>query len=120
MNLLWVGLGGAAGVLLRASAGALIQTSFPFSTLIVNLLGSFLLGMLTTAPWKISQGIRLAIVTGLIGSFTTLSAVSAELFDFLRNEQYGFALTYFLISLTGGFLLAYAGMKVGRKAGGSV
>ncbi|KIL43614.1 hypothetical protein KP77_33200 [Jeotgalibacillus alimentarius] len=118
MNLLWVGLGGAAGVLLRSAAGVYIQSSFPFSTLIVNLLGSFLLGLLSTAPLKISSSVRLAVTTGLLGSFTTLSAVSAELFSFLQEGQYVFALIYLLISLTGGFILAYYGMKTGRKAGG--
>ncbi|MDZ5710835.1 fluoride efflux transporter FluC [Jeotgalibacillus haloalkalitolerans] len=120
MNLLWVGLGGAAGVLLRALANTLIQSSFPFSTLIVNLLGSFLLGLLSTAPLKINRGVRLGMTTGMIGSFTTLSAVSAELFSFLQGEQYWFAIIYFLISLAGGFLFAYSGMKVGQKAGGDL
>ncbi|MBM7580478.1 fluoride efflux transporter FluC [Jeotgalibacillus terrae] len=118
MNMFWVGLGGAAGVLLRSAAGVFIQSTFPFSTLLVNLLGSFLLGLLSTAPLKINGSVRLAVTTGLLGSFTTLSAVSAELFSFLREEQYVFAILYFLISLSGGFALAYYGMKTGRKAGG--
>ncbi|WP_404406117.1 fluoride efflux transporter FluC [Jeotgalibacillus malaysiensis] len=117
MNVLWVGIGGAAGVCLRALVNTLIQSSFPFSTLIVNLLGSFLLGLLSTAQLKLSRGIRLALTTGLIGSFTTLSAVSAELFGFLQSGQYVFAFLYFMISLAGGFVLAYCGIKAGRKAG---
>lgn len=118
MNVWWVGLGGAAGVCLRALVNTLIQSSFPFSTLIVNLVGSFLLGLLSTAPLKMSSGIRLALTTGLIGSFTTLSAVSAELFGFLQEEQYRFAILYFIVSLTGGSVFAYGGIRAGRKAGG--
>lgn len=120
MHVWWVGLGGAAGVCLRALVDTLFQNSFPFSTLIVNLLGSFLLGLLSTAPIKMGKGIRLALTTGLVGSFTTLSAVSAELFEFLQTAQYGYAVLYFMISLAGGFVLAYSGIMTGRKAGGNI
>ncbi|AJD92795.1 hypothetical protein JMA_34780 [Jeotgalibacillus malaysiensis] len=115
MNVLWVGIGGAAGVCLRALVNILIQSSFPFSTLLVNLLGSFLLGLLSTAPVRMSKGIRLALTTGLIGSFTTLSAVSAELFVFLQEAQYGFAILYFAVSLAGGFILAFCGIRAGER-----
>ncbi|TFE01630.1 fluoride efflux transporter FluC [Jeotgalibacillus salarius] len=118
MNALWVGLGGSIGVLLRYTVNLTIQSSFPYSTLLVNLLGSFLLGFLSTIPLKLNPHIRLALTTGLIGSFTTLSAVSAELFTFLQAGYYLSAILYFLSSLIFGFTLAYIGIFTGRKVRG--
>lgn len=88
---LWICVGGAAGTgaryLLSGWAQKLLGGAFPYGTLAVNLLGSFLLAALVhitvTTEW-VSPTVRMAITTGAMGGFTTYSTFSYETMSTLR------------------------------------
>ncbi|WP_026692592.1 fluoride efflux transporter FluC [Peribacillus kribbensis] len=111
-----VGIGGIAGALLRYMAGVFFfrHSLFPFSTLIINLLGSFLLAYLTTGLFKrlsISQELKTAIGTGFVGSFTTFSTLSVETVNLFRNGHWLLALVYIAASIFLGVLASRLGHK---------
>ena len=86
-NWLLVALGGATGAVLRFYISETLPTSsFPWATLSVNLVGSFLLGIVASAALTqvISEGQALLLGVGFLGAFTTMSTFSVEaamLFD---------------------------------------
>jgi CrcB protein len=81
-NLLLVGLGGATGSMLRYAVTLLIGSSiFPYATLFVNIIGSFLIGLVIAFCIKdesIVNNWKLFLATGICGGFTTFSAFSME------------------------------------------
>ena len=119
MKVLLVGVAGAAGVLGRYGIGVAVGTrSFPWSTLGINLLGSFLLGLLLTAgierDWSDSTTAPLGI--GLLGGFTTFSTFSYEAQTMLRDDRPGAAAAYVAASMIGGVLAAAGGYLAARAA----
>lgn len=93
--LLWIGLAGAAGAVLRylITQGVmnLLGRGFPYGTLIVNVLGSFLIGALFVIFWeRVEAGelLRLILVVGLLGSFTTFSAFSLDTWILVQHGAY--------------------------------
>ncbi len=94
-----VALGGALGASLRyltnVSALRLFGTGFPYGTLIVNLLGSFAMGVLVVVLAQ-KSGTRLApfLMTGVLGGFTTFSAFSLDAFTLWERGEILPALTY--------------------------
>jgi CrcB protein len=85
MSYLLVFVGGGIGAALRHAvnrvAFALLGPSFPFGTLIVNVIGSFLMGVLAAAlvaRGETDQSLRLFLGTGVLGGFTTFSAFSLD------------------------------------------
>ncbi|TFE00107.1 fluoride efflux transporter CrcB [Jeotgalibacillus sp. R-1-5s-1] len=120
MTYIWIGIGGAIGSMLRYLTGLLLPpvSGFPLGTLSVNLIGCLILGFLSSqadSNWSASPQVKLAVKTGLIGSFTTMSAVSTELVILLQSEHYGVALLYFTLSLLGGLCFASLGMLLGNS-----
>lgn len=94
-QLLWIGLAGAAGAVLRylITQGSLrlLGHGFPFGTLIVNVLGSFLIGVLFVIFWERAEGgelLRLILVVGLLGSLTTFSAFSLDTWMLVQHGAY--------------------------------
>ena len=92
LNLLCVGLGGFVGAILRALTGIFVSkivllSAFPYATLIVNVLGSFLIGMLLTSSYVLSNpNLKSFLTAGLLGGLTTFSTFS---FDTLHNTLNG-------------------------------
>lgn len=90
-----VALGGAAGSVLRywatLAAGGLGWGGFPWSTIAINVLGSFAIGWFATAHGAASQELRLLVMTGLCGGFTTFSAFSLQTLDLIRAGDWGAA-----------------------------
>jgi len=120
MLYLWVGVAGAFGSILRYSIGIIFFTHniFPYTTLIVNLLGSFLLAWLTTDLFKrisISPMAASAIGTGFVGSFTTFSTLSVETVTMFKNGDLLLGIVYVIVSIVGGLLMGRLGFKGGRK-----
>ncbi|WP_297987639.1 CrcB family protein [Anoxybacillus sp.] len=114
-----VALGGALGALCRYGiALALPFLTFPWGTLLVNYIGSFFLGALTSyvGKRKIAEWLRLGIGTGFCGGLTTMSTFSKETLA-LWNGHVALASAYVLASLCGGLLFCYAGVYVGERAG---
>ena len=104
-QLLLAGLGGTIGSILRFLAGIAFRSAlFPFSTLLVNLSGSFLIGLFM--GWytrnAISGDAKILLVTGICGGFTTLSALSWENLQLLQEGKYGLLIGYSLITVIGG------------------
>ncbi|TXL65704.1 fluoride efflux transporter CrcB [Cerasibacillus terrae] len=115
MVYLYIGIAGCIGAILRyfISFGLSEQgTIFPYSTLMVNLLGSYLLAFLTTrvfTAFPIPVNYQMAIGTGLIGSFTTFSTLSVETVELFRSNHIGLGVIYMLISLFGGLFMSSLG-----------
>ena len=83
MTFLWVALGGAVGASLRYGVYRFFgpALAFPFATLLVNVVGSLLIGIVASSVFldpKAAPGARLFFQTGLLGSFTTFSAFSLD------------------------------------------
>lgn len=107
-----VGLGGMAGSLLRAWIYAAVPGTF--SLWVVNIIGSFLIGLAVMKLKGKSAEMRLFISTGLLGSFTTFSAFSNDWFQALEESVitgaiYGLAMTGSAVAAAG------AGLWLGRK-----
>ena len=92
--LLWVGLGGFIGAILRFSLSEWVKqlssSSFPFGTLSVNILGSLLMGFLFMYFSQINFSVhqRLIFTTGLLGALTTFSTFSMDTVILLQQELY--------------------------------
>ncbi|WP_309669389.1 fluoride efflux transporter CrcB [Gemmatimonas sp.] len=117
--LLAVALGGATGSVARYVIGVLLQPSnsgFPVSTLLINVGGSFCIGVLARlfdAPDH-NQLFRVALTVGLCGGFTTFSTFSAETVTLLQQGKAGRAGLYIAVSVVAGILATFAGLMVGR------
>ncbi|KZE39756.1 hypothetical protein AV656_00215 [Bhargavaea cecembensis] len=110
-----VGLAGMAGAVSRTAISQMVgyPGGFPYGTLLVNLLGAFLLcALIAAAPLR--QQWKAAVHTGFLGSFTTFSALSAELSRMIADEQWGTAFIYVLLSVGGGLLSGLAGQRFGK------
>ena len=113
-----VAVGGAIGAILRYGAGNVIETGdLPVSTFLVNVVGSFALGVL--AILAINQGysddILLFFGTGLLGSFTTMSTFSVETVTLLKNDNATLALAYAILSFVSCILSAFLGYQLGGR-----
>jgi len=121
MNYIYVGIGGFVGAVLRYVISITLmneQMNFPFATLIVNVTGSFLLTYTTFylfEKYAVSQAIKLALTTGLLGSFTTFSSLSVEVVTLLASDQYLVTILYIFASLLGGIFMAYLGYLCHKK-----
>ena len=122
MQWLAVALGGALGSVLRFAAVSYLTgmagVRFPIGTFVVNILGSFLIGVAyvlllekTTMPaeW------RLFFITGLLGGFTTFSAFSLEILQLWQEGHVLHALMYASSSVVLGLLMAFLGMALTQK-----
>ncbi len=120
MNLLLIMLGGALGSLARYGVGLgvaqLFGSTFPLGTVLINISGSFVLGVLISldGPMAISSGTRLFLATGFCGAYTTFSTFSLETLNLMEKGSYGLALVYLLGNLVGGLMAAWAGFVLAR------
>lgn len=109
------GLVGAAG---RALVSAVIPTeagAWPTSTLLVNLIGAFVLGIYLAVHQRRDpdgRGLHLWVV-GVLGTFTTFSALSHEVFSLFEAGRATLATTYAVTSVGAGLLVAFVGARLG-------
>jgi CrcB protein len=113
---LLVGLGSALGGLLRRLlAGieeylAIIDVDIRWSTVIINILGSFAIGIVAAAPVEVlSDSSRLFFGAGMCGGFTALSSFSLETMTLLRQGDRGLALLNVAVSVAAGIMAVAAG-----------
>ena len=112
-----VALGGGVGSVLRYELERAIDPAsngFPTATLLINLVGSLLLGMLVVAVtevWRPHPLLRPLLGTGVLGGFTTFSAFALE----AREISGGVATSYVAASVVGGIALAGFGMWITRR-----
>tara|TARA_B100000035_G_C20924838_1_gene520198 strand:+ start:333 stop:692 length:360 start_codon:yes stop_codon:yes gene_type:complete len=110
-----VAIGGGIGAALRYLTSEWIANDgFPYATLAVNLVGSFLMGAIAIglAEQVISKDIALLLGTGLLGGLTTMSAFSVETIQLIENQQTGLAVGYVSITMLLCPLLALLGWKL--------
>jgi CrcB protein len=114
-----VAIGGLVGTGLRLACDLAFPHAdgeFPVETLVVNLAGAFALGWLVGGLWtrpSTPMWLRAGLGSGVLGSFTTLSAVMASLLLLTAGGDVGFADAYLLASVIGGLGLAAAGLRIG-------
>lgn len=117
---LLVGAGSFAGGVCRYLLALFIQQKFesvfPYGTLCVNIIGSFLIGLVFGLAGKgmVSSDAQLLLATGILGGFTTFSAFSNETIVLLRNGQAPQALLYVAASVLLGLLATYAAYLITR------
>lgn len=115
-----VGLGGALGAISRYLVGTLTDSTsaamrFPIGTLIVNIVGCFLIGLISVVLlryWPLSPNARLFLITGVLGGFTTFSAFSFETVAMIKADHLVAALLYVLVSVLVGLLATYVGIRI--------
>lgn len=114
-----VALGGLVGTGLRLACDLAFPHAdgeFPIETLVVNLVGAFALGWLVGGVWTRPATpfwLKAGLGSGVLGSFTTLSAVMASLLLLTAGGDAGVAVAYLLASVIGGLGLAAAGLRIG-------
>ncbi len=119
MTFLAVLLGGILGTGLRLATGALVLpgSTFPWATLVVNVIGSFALGFLVARVWPTAPTwLRAGLGTGVLGSFTTFSAVIVSLLTLAGAGLTLLAIVYLVVSLVLGFAAALLGVRAGVPA----
>jgi CrcB protein len=120
IKVLLVALGGAMGALLRYAMSGFtsryLDGVFPCGTLMVNLVGCFVIGFL----WQlfemvvVSPNVRTFILIGILGAFTTFSTYGLESFNLIREGEFGFAVLNVLMSNVVGIMLVFCGFVVSR------
>jgi fluoride exporter len=117
-----IAVGGSLGCWARYGMTALVQAvygrDFPYATLSINVLGSFLMGFLfieTLERLTISPELRTGVLTGFLGGFTTFSTYSMELLLLVEQGENWKAMLYFLLSAILGFGGAFAGAYIARN-----
>jgi len=115
-----VGIAGILGALSRYYLGFTIDTiwhhSLPLATLTINLIGCFLLALLTAYIARLnvlSSEVITGIGTGFIGSFTTFSTFSVETVQLINYSHFGIAFLYVSCSMLGGLMMSLLGYKLG-------
>ena len=107
-------LGGGSRYLTQQFITKQFSTPFPYGTLIVNILGCFLIGIIFSLSEKanlLSTELRMFLATGFCGGFTTFSTFSLENYGLLRDGQFFYVFMYVGLSVFVGFLATYLGIQ---------
>ena len=120
-SILLVGLGGGVGSILRYLTSLLSHRSFgdkfPFGTIIVNIVGCLIVGILIGLLSKINPAdtnMKILLITGFCGGFTTFSALSAESFAMIESGNILTAILYIAGSIIIGLLAVWLGLVIAR------
>jgi CrcB protein len=114
------GIGGALRHGVNVGAMRWFGYGFPFGTLIVNIVGSFLMGLLAgyfAFRPGIPQHVRLFLTTGILGGFTTFSSFSLDAALLVERHSFGLAFGYIVGSIAAGLAALFFGLAVFRSAG---
>jgi fluoride exporter len=118
--------GGALGTLARYLISVLalpVSQNLPWGTIIINITGSFIIGFfgtltLATGKFPVSENVRLFVMIGLCGGYTTFSAFSLQTLDLLRSGALGRALVNVVSSVVLCVLAVAAGHMIGARLNG--
>jgi len=120
-KVLWISIGAVLGANLRYWIGDWVAqrfgSGFPFGTLLINISGSFLLGLvvsMTLENFIIDPRLRLLITIGLLGSYTTFSTYAYESVALLSQGQWALGLFNLLGSSVLGAIFAFLGVWLGK------
>ena len=112
-------VGGTIGTGLRLAIDAALphgDTDFPLPTLAINVVGAFLLGALVARIWASAPSwLKAGLGAGLLGSFTTFSALAVSLVSLSAAGEWGAALGYLALSVVLGLGAAWLGLSVGGR-----
>jgi len=121
IKLLLIGLAGFVGTIGRYWLSGVVARkygeTFPSGTLVVNLFGCFLVGLLfylMQERYLVNQNARTIILIGLLGGFTTFSSLGLQTFTLLQDNQIGLAALNLVASNVIGLLLVWAGYTLAR------
>jgi fluoride exporter len=121
LKYLMVGVGGFAGAIARfwlgACVGDRLGTRFPYGTFVINISGSFLVGLTLTllaAKARLGPHWRYLVPIGFIGAYTTFSAFEFETLSAMQDGQFLIASLNVVLSVAAGFLAVWAGVIAGR------
>ena len=115
---LGAGIGGALRHGVNVGAARLLGYGFPFGTLVVNIAGSFLMGVLAgyfAFRPGIGQHMRLFLTTGVLGGFTTFSAFSLDAALLVERHSYGMAAGYMVGSVAASLSALFFGLALFRS-----
>lgn len=121
MTVLWVAIGGALGSAARYGvnvwSGRVLGSGFPWHTLIVNIVGCFVMGVLVelmALRLTVGNDARAFLTAGILGGFTTFSAFSLDFALMVERDAYGTAGLYAAASVAGSLAAIFAGLYLVR------
>ena len=121
-KILSIAIGGAFGAvaryLINVSPLSSVFDKFPLPTFVINITGSFLIGFLMILfadKYSSNENLRMAIIVGFLGAFTTFSTFEMEMFGLFKERQLITAFLYLALSVIVGFLGVVAGVTLGRR-----
>jgi len=124
MKYLMVGIGGFSGSIARFWLGAFIGSKmgirFPYGTFVINITGSFLIGLILTILTErshLSPNWRYLIPVGFIGGYTTFSTFEFETLQAMQDGQIMIGLLNAGLSVVAGFIAVWLGVMLGRLVG---
>lgn len=116
-----IGIAGALGALARYGVGGWIsrrnQSAFPWETFVVNISGSFALGLIFTVAterWSIAPWLRSALTIGFLGAYTTYSTWMFETYRLSEDRAHALAALNIVGSIAAGLVAVYLGVVAGR------
>lgn len=123
MRLVWVGVGGCLGAIARYLLGGIVsqrmsESSFPWGTFVINVSGCLLVGFLGALAWERlgwPLDLRLGLLTGFLGAFTTFSTWNLETLQLLQTGSLLLAGLNILGSAAAGLTATWLGFVFGRS-----
>ena len=121
MTWIAVGIGGAIGSAARHGVNLVMRSqSFPWGTILVNVSGSFVIGLLAgliaSRRLAMSTVAREFVFVGLLGGFTTFSTFGLDTFMLARTQSQGYALLNVGLQIGGGLIAVWLGYRLGSAS----
>ena len=120
ISIFWVAIGGALGASLRFISSSffnLFYPNLPIGTFVVNVIGSFLIGLLINSLEMRNSSeifIKYFLIIGVLGSYTTFSSFSYEVIELYNNKKLLLSIIYILASVFTCIVAAYVGYNINK------
>lgn len=122
LKILAIAIGGSLGAvaryLINISPLAYVFGKFPLPTFVINIVGSFLIGFLMIVfadKIEVNDNLRMAVIVGFLGAFTTFSTFEMEVYGLVRERELLTGFLYLFLSVFVGFVGVVAGVALGRR-----